>query len=541
MFQRHGFVVRVAFVGLIATAMAVVLSSPVLAEPVSPWGSDLALDPARPPGEPPVLPGDIAGLQAGADQIVDQQCPDGGWGWPHDTCTTTYHNITGPIALGLLDAYPLTGDAAHLASAVAGGDFDLLSEYPTGNPRFGSFTAYFMWRLSEASGDSTYSDFAATEFFDALDAGTYGPDGDWTTADFVTAVQAARAGAWINLLPWEFSTLTFTATQIGNAGQDAVFQDAILDGLDTLDSTDPGSVYADLLGLAGGIRGLALIGVTTFDPINAPNCAAIDGIDNLGDLADVLVSFQNVDGSWNWHSAVPAPTEGDKDTQNSAYAVMALAAADPLLAADYSAAIVNGRTWLWSMQLPSGGFLSYPGGDENTEVEGEALSALAAPMGACCAVAGSCSVIEEAECTVAGGSYLGDGTACEGDADSDGVDGECGDECPDDPGKTEPGICGCGTPDTDTDDDGVPDCQDGCPLDENKIEPGICGCGVSDSADDDGDGVPDCIDLCPGADDALFGPDCVSAIPTVSTWGLVVLALIVLTGAKIAFSRRRTA
>ncbi|SPD75017.1 exported hypothetical protein [uncultured Desulfobacterium sp.] len=34
------------------------------------------------------------------------------------------------------------------------------------------------------------------------------------------------------------------------------------------------------------------------------------------------------------------------------------------------------------------------------------------------------------------------------------------DNCPDDSNKTEPGECGCGTPDTDSDGDGIPDCKD---------------------------------------------------------------------------------
>jgi hypothetical protein len=38
------------------------------------------------------------------------------------------------------------------------------------------------------------------------------------------------------------------------------------------------------------------------------------------------------------------------------------------------------------------------------------------------------------------------------------------DQCPDDPNKTEPGICGCGVADTDTDGDGTPDCNDQCPT-----------------------------------------------------------------------------
>lgn len=72
----------------------------------------------------------------------------------------------------------------------------------------------------------------------------------------------------------------------------------------------------------------------------------------------------------------------------------------------------------------------------------------------------------------------------------------CGDACPDDPNKTDPGVCGCGVPDTDTDGDGTADCHDQCPNDPNKIAPGACGCGVADT-DSDHDGTPDCFDSCP--------------------------------------------
>ncbi len=70
------------------------------------------------------------------------------------------------------------------------------------------------------------------------------------------------------------------------------------------------------------------------------------------------------------------------------------------------------------------------------------------------------------------------------------------DSCPDDPSKTEPGICGCGKKDVDTDGDQIPDCMDNCPNDPNKILPGACGCGVEDK-DSDNDSVPDCDDNCP--------------------------------------------
>ncbi len=76
---------------------------------------------------------------------------------------------------------------------------------------------------------------------------------------------------------------------------------------------------------------------------------------------------------------------------------------------------------------------------------------------------------------------------------------------------------------------------DGCPDDPNKTEPGICGCALDDDTDSDGDGVSDCIDQCPGVDDALFAPDCVDAIPTVSQWGVMAMALLLLAAAKIRF------
>jgi hypothetical protein len=55
-----------------------------------------------------------------------------------------------------------------------------------------------------------------------------------------------------------------------------------------------------------------------------------------------------------------------------------------------------------------------------------------------------------------------------GDADGDGTP-DCADLCPNDPNKVEPGICGCGFPDTDLDNDGLADCFDACP---NGPEPG---------------------------------------------------------------------
>ncbi len=97
------------------------------------------------------------------------------------------------------------------------------------------------------------------------------------------------------------------------------------------------------------------------------------------------------------------------------------------------------------------------------------------------------------------------------DTDGDDVGDEC-DGCPNDPDKIDPGVCGCGVPDTDSDTDGTPDCIDGCPNDPDKIDPGVCGCGVPDT-DSDTDGTPDCIDGCPNDPDKIDPGVCGCGVP----------------------------
>ncbi|MFK7980859.1 MAG: T9SS type A sorting domain-containing protein [Saprospiraceae bacterium] len=84
---------------------------------------------------------------------------------------------------------------------------------------------------------------------------------------------------------------------------------------------------------------------------------------------------------------------------------------------------------------------------------------------------------------------------CDSDTDKDGKD-DTDDGCPNDPNKTQPGVCGCGVAETDSDNDGTPDCNDKCPNDPAKIAAGNCGCGTVDK-DSDNDGVADCKDECP--------------------------------------------
>jgi len=61
--------------------------------------------------------------------------------------------------------------------------------------------------------------------------------------------------------------------------------------------------------------------------------------------------------------------------------------------------------------------------------------------------------------------------------------------------------------DTDSDGDGTPNATDGCPNDPLKSQPGICGCGTPDT-DSDGDGTPDCRDQCPNERGAAVDKGC---------------------------------
>jgi hypothetical protein len=115
----------------------------------------------------------------------------------------------------------------------------------------------------------------------------------------------------------------------------------------------------------------------------------------------------------------------------------------------------------------------------------------------------------------------GHGNACDdfpddpnewADADGDGV-GDNGDLCPEDPGKSAPGICGCGVSDQDSDGDGVVDCVDLFPDDPDEWEDfDEDNMGNNADPDDDGDGIPDTWELAYGLnpldpEDALLDLD----------------------------------
>ncbi len=136
------------------------------------------------------------------------------------------------------------------------------------------------------------------------------------------------------------------------------------------------------------------------------------------------------------------------------------------------------------------------------------------PSRACCFDDGVCLDLSPACCQLADGTPLPADTFCEGDLDSDNVDAQCGDACPSDTFKTDSGECGCGTPETDSDGDTVPNCIDQCD-------------GQDDTRDFDNNNIPDCVEFFP--------------IPALSEWGLLALSLLLLIGGKLYGIRQRFA
>lgn len=316
----------------------------------------------------------------GGIHILAQQCDDGGWGWPHNNCTSSAFNITAPIIDGVLAAYDVSKLSVFMSSAIEAADFNLNSTYTgtgagAGSPKLGSQTALNLWYMTQRTGDTTYTDWVKNGFYEALLAGTYGGNADMNAQDYIDAVRTSPP--WQNLKPWELANQVLAAERYCYQGIAGQFEQGILDALANLDNTDPGTQYTDILGVVGGVQGLANVNRLTFPEIVAPNQLGVNGSTTLEELADYLVSLQNPNGSFNWHSNLAAPTASDEDLQTTAYAVMALIKAQERLPAkNYLPAIESAKVWIAALQENDGGFPSYPGGSYNVEVEAEAVHAL---------------------------------------------------------------------------------------------------------------------------------------------------------------------
>ena len=264
-------------------------------------------------------------IDAGATNLVSLQNSDGGWGWP--LSGTSAPNTVGVTALGLLDAYRVTGNLSFLAHAKTSANClvtDCLSS-----------THYaqdieFLSQIGATTGNSTFIN-AASSFFttqlktDCPSAGCdanglvtyyfnrYAPDAVWELASWVRAAQDTGNLAFANALSSAINALPFSDYSAYNAN----------------------SYY--FLELSG------VVSVTH-------NSSAISH----------LLGSQSSNGGFN-------STDIDQnEVQDTAYVVMALMSAGQTSAAD------RGATWLMNSQSMGAWMLD----GEYTEVNSEAIQAM---------------------------------------------------------------------------------------------------------------------------------------------------------------------
>ncbi len=300
----------------------------------------------------------------GADRLVATQADDG-WAVPIGS-TPVNINIGGPIAIGLLTAYGQTNDGTHLSAAT---DFaDLLTNQTS--DWVGTANPLALIKLFDATSTSLYR-IQAEAFFAQLATGTYKIDFvNYDANSFVAKIQADRvADGSQNLVAWDIAPLAIVSPRAGSPLQTNLFVDTIKDSIDALDSSLPSTKGSDLLGLAGGVWGLSQLGLD-HDPLTGDFSAA----DSVADLADLLAGNQNANGSWYDHSSLASPTSADEDTSVTAYAMLALNAANS--DGRFDDEILAGRSYLIANQLANGGWSASPGGSEFAQIDGEVIWAL---------------------------------------------------------------------------------------------------------------------------------------------------------------------
>jgi len=311
--------------------------------------------------------------QDAGDWLADQQDEDGWFPWFPGGGPTT--NTQGPSALGLLAAYFHTELEGYMDRALLSGEYILdslylpdggVSNWSDGTPRIAMHDPLFLEAMGLATGDSVYTDFLSTYYWDALEAGTYG-DANHTAASLGSSVVATRG----QLSMWDIAPAAIAAHVAGRTEVRDGFMGAILEGLEAA----PGPGTYDVIGLAGAVWASALTGVD-LNP-TAGRYAGMSTEQLAAELAGMTKSANP--GAFMWRSDAEDwfpddPTNGD--LQATAFAIMALRAFD---ADVYEETIAHGVAFIRSLQLGDGAFDGWLGrNNPNVEGHAEGLTAISA-------------------------------------------------------------------------------------------------------------------------------------------------------------------
>ncbi|MHB1162743.1 MAG: hypothetical protein ACYC3V_20785 [Chloroflexota bacterium] len=286
-------------------------------------------------------------IGASADRVVALQRTDAGWaGTWYWYVGSSYNatNLTGVTALGLLEAYRDSKDAAYLETAKAAAAFSMahLGAGATGTRYHARMTApdvTLLHRLTQVTGDAQYAVRATAEWNNIK--------GFWPTAGALDSVFRStnrRLGAWDLAAFMEAAKLsgdegwaTAAAAILANAGDSFYY--------------GSGNPYL-ALNVAGALRALVGSGHAS----NYPSEAAT--------LLGMLVGTTSEDGIGGC-------------IQDTAYGAMALKAVGGP-ATPYANTLAK---WLASKQEAGGGWVEGDG-LEYPEVVGEAVQGLASTIGA---------------------------------------------------------------------------------------------------------------------------------------------------------------
>lgn len=298
-------------------------------------------------------------MQAGGARLEALQNNDGGWDWPLDDGNPNNAsplNTIGPIGMGLARAYWNSADMSFQAALSDTGALLL-----TKSNNFSPSDGYLATMLDSVFGGSTYRDHVMANFYGPLAAGTYDKSGSGTlysTVSYVQLIRTARAGNG-NLAEWDIGMGLVGAASCGASTT------AWIDGVKAELNEHDSNAYYDVIGLAGALYGLALVG-EDFDPTTGDLASA----SNLNNLGDILAGYQIDGGGFAWNANYVIANDGNESVQETAYAILAL---NQLIRSGYLDIIQGAADWLVGFQLGTGGWKNWDGGNENNEVTAEAM------------------------------------------------------------------------------------------------------------------------------------------------------------------------
>jgi len=269
-------------------------------------------------------------MEDGGDWLLPLQQPDGSFPWTSTDPGSIFINVQAPIGFGLLSAWQATGRVDFRDAAIDVADYLIANqaEFTGGNPVFRSYDAYFLVRLSTVTGTSTYADHVQTFFWDRLQAGTYGPDGDWDIADYVAAEIARRGDRPSTgevVAAWDLALVTVAANEAGlnqfNNALMAGVRQALEDAPD--DSFSLGDAGFDVLGLTGGIWAAGITGQSA-----VPAAGFWAGVTDNQGLAEALLDLQSQEGGFLQSTlALEDPIDPENTvSQQTAFAMLGLQA-----------------------------------------------------------------------------------------------------------------------------------------------------------------------------------------------------------------------